>query len=81
MGVHHTPETWCIANNVLNKGISIIPPLFKGPEVLYFASDKATLIPGICSENCNLDDSIISLPAFRSNTSEMHDIHVTLKAR
>ena len=32
-----------IAASVLNKGKSAIPPLFNGPEVLSFASDKAKL--------------------------------------
>ena len=34
-------DFWRIANSVLNKGKSAIPPLFKGPEVLSSASDKA----------------------------------------
>ena len=32
-----------IANTVLNKGKSAIPPLFNGPEVLSSASNKAKL--------------------------------------
>ena len=34
---------WRIAISVLNKGKSVIPPLFNGPEVLSSASDKAKL--------------------------------------
>ena len=34
---------WRIANSVLNKGKSAIPPLFNGPEVLSSASDEAKL--------------------------------------
>ena len=34
---------WQIANIVLNKGKSGIPPLFNGLEVLSFASDKAKI--------------------------------------
>ena len=34
---------WRIANSVLNKGKSAIPPLFNGPEVMSSASDKAKL--------------------------------------
>ena len=34
-------DFWRIANSVLNKGKSAIPPLFNGPEVLSSASDKA----------------------------------------
>ena len=36
-------DFWRIANSVLNKGKSAIPPLFNGPEVLSSASDKAKL--------------------------------------
>ena len=36
-------DFWQIANSVLNKGKSAIPPLVNGPEVLSFASDKAKL--------------------------------------
>ena len=34
---------WQIANSVLNKGKSSIPPLFNGPQVLSSAFDKAKL--------------------------------------
>ena len=33
-------DFWRIANSVLNKGKSAIPPLFNGPEVLPSAFDK-----------------------------------------
>ena len=36
-------DFWRIANSVLNKGKSAIPPLFNCPEVLFCASDKAKL--------------------------------------
>ena len=49
-----------IANSVLNKGKSAIPPLFNGPEVLYSTSDKANLFAKNFSKNSNLDDSCIS---------------------
>ena len=39
-----SPDFWQIANSVLNKGKSAIPPLFNGPEVWSSASDKAKLI-------------------------------------
>ena len=32
-------DFWRIANSLLNKGKSVIPPLFNDPEVLSFASD------------------------------------------
>ena len=37
-------DFWQIANSVVNKGKSAIPPLFKGPEVLPSASDKSKII-------------------------------------
>ena len=36
-------DFWRIANSVFNKGKSAILPLFNGPEILSFASDKAKL--------------------------------------
>ena len=36
-------DFWRIANSVLNKGKSAIPPLFNGPEVLSSAFDKGKL--------------------------------------
>ena len=56
--------TWRIANSVLNKGKSAIPPLFNGPEVLSSASDKAKLFAKNFSKNSYLDDSGISVPVF-----------------
>ena len=57
-------DFWRIANSVLNKGKSAIPPLFNGPEVLFTASDKAKLLAENFSKNSNLDDLGISLPVF-----------------
>ena len=37
-------DFWRIANSVLNKGKSAIPPLFHDPDVLSSASDKAKLL-------------------------------------
>ena len=50
-------DFWRIANSVLNKGKSAIPPLFNRPQVLSSASDKAKLFPENFSLNSNLDDS------------------------
>ena len=50
-------DFWQIANSVLKKGKSAIPPLFNGPDVLSSPSDKAKLFAENCSENSNLDDS------------------------
>ena len=49
-------DFWQIANSVLNKGKSAVPPLFNGLEVLSSASDKAKLFAGNFSKNSNLDD-------------------------
>ena len=47
-------DFWQIANIVLNKGKSAIPPLFNRPEVLSSASDKAKLFAENFSMNSNL---------------------------
>ena len=53
---------WQIANSVLNKGKSAIPPLFNDPEVLSSSSDKAKLFAEKFSKSSNLDGSGIPLP-------------------
>ena len=53
-----------IANSILNKGKSAIPPLFNRPEVLSSASDKAKLLDKNFSNNSNLDDSGILFTCF-----------------
>ena len=71
-------DFWRIA--VLNKGKSVIPPLFNGPEVLSSASDKAKLFAENFSLNSNLDDSGVSLPVFPSRTNlKLQNISVTPK--
>ena len=55
-------DFWRIANSVLNKGKSAIPPLFNGLEVMFSASDKTKLFAENFSVNCNLDKLGISLP-------------------
>ena len=73
-------DFWRIANSVLNKGKSAIPPLFNSLEVLSSASDKAELFAKNFSKNSNLDDSGISLPVFPSRTNlKLHNISVTPK--
>ena len=77
---HHSQSFRQIANSVLNKGKSAIPPLFNGPEVLSSASDKAKMFSVNFSKNSNLDESGISLPVFPSRTNwELHNISVILK--
>ena len=73
-------DFWRIANSVLNKGKSAIPPLFNGPEVLSSASDKAKLFAENFSLNSDLDDSGVSLPVFPSRTNlKLHNISVIPK--
>ena len=60
-------DFWQIANSVFIKGKSLIPPLFKGPEILPSASDKENYLPKR-TKNSHLNDSGISLPAFPSRT-------------
>ena len=73
-------DFWRVANSVLNKGKSAIPPLFNRPEVLSSASDKAKLFAKNFSKNSYLDDSGISLPVFPSRTNlELHNISITPK--
>ena len=75
-----SPVFWRIANSVLNKGKSAIPPLFNGPKVLSSASDKAKSFAENLSLNSNLDHSGISLPVFPSRTNlKLHNISVTPK--
>ena len=73
-------DFWPIANSVLNKGKSAIPPLFNERELLSFASQKVKLFAENFSLNSNLDDSGISLPLFPSRTNlKLHNISVTPK--
>ena len=73
-------DFWRIANSVLNKSKSAIPPLFNRPELLSSASDKAKLFAKNFSKNFNLDDSGISLPFFPSRTNQkLHNISITPK--
>ena len=69
-------DFWQIANSVLNKGKSAIPPLFNRMEVLSSPSDKAKLF----AKDSNLDDSGISLPVFSSRTNlKLYNISVNPK--
>ena len=73
-------DFWRIANSILNKGKSAIPPLLNGPEVLPSASDEAKLLAENFTKNSNFDDSGISLPVFPSRTNlKLHNISVTSK--
>ena len=71
---------WQIANSVLSKGKSAIPPLFNSLESLSSVSGKANLFAQNFSKNSDLDDSDISLPVFPSRTNlKLHNISVTPK--
>ena len=71
-------DFWRIANSVLNKSKSAIPPLFNGSEVLSSAYEKAKLFAKNFSKNSNFDDSGISLPVFLSRTNlKLHNISIT----
>ena len=73
-------DFWRIANSVLNKGKSAIPPLFNGAEVLSSASDKAKLFAESFPLNSNFDDLGAPLPVFASRTNlKLHNISVTPK--
>ena len=69
---------WQIANIVLNKGKSAIPPLFNDPEVLTFVSDKVILFVKNFPKNSKLEDLGIPLPIFSSRTNlKLHNFSVT----
>ena len=69
-----------IANSVLNKGKSVIPPLFNGPELLSSASDEAKLFAKNFSKNSNLNDFGVPLPLFPSRTNlKLHNISIAPK--
>ena len=71
---------WRIANSVLNKRKSAIPPIFNWPEVLSSASDKAKLFAENFSVGSNLGDSGISLRVLPARTnSKLLNISVTPK--
>ena len=66
-------DFWRIANIVLNKGKSAIPP----PEVCFSVSDKTKLCAKNLTKNSNLGDSGISLPIFLSRTNlKLNDIYI-----
>ena len=71
---------WQIANSVLKKDNSALPPLINGPEVLSSGPDKAKIVLNFFSKNSNLNESGISLLTFPSRTNlKLHNIHVTPK--
>ena len=72
-------DFWRIANSVLNKGKSAIPPLFNGQRccLLHLIRQNCLLKTFL---RTNLDDSGISSPVFFSITNfKLHNISVTPK--
>ena len=77
---HGCGVLWQIANIVLNKGKSTIPPLCNYTELLSSAYDKAKLFAGNFFKNSILHDSGIFLPDFASIANlEWYNILVTSK--
>ena len=73
-------EFWRIANSVLDKGKSAMPPLFSDSEVSFSTSGKAKLLGKNFSKNSNIDDLGISLPVLPSRTNlKLQKISVTPK--
>ena len=73
-------DFWRIANSVLNKGKSAIPPLFNGLEMLSSASNKTKMFAENFSLNANIDDSDICLPVFLFRTNlKLDNFFVTPK--
>ena len=71
-------DFWQVANSLLNKDKSAIPPLFNELEVLSSPSDKAKLFAKNFSKNPNLDGLAISSSVFPCRTnSKLHNISIT----
>ena len=69
-----------IANSVLDKGKSAIPPLFNGPEVLSSGSDKAKLFAKTFLRTLILMTQVSLYLFFPSRTNlKLHNISVTPK--
>ena len=73
-----TRDFWRIANSVLKRDKSSIPPLFNGPEVLTSASDKAELLAEQFAKNSTLSDKDSTLPHFQKRTNvSFSEVRVT----
>ena len=72
-------DFWRIANSVLSKGKSAIPPLFNSPEVLSSAADKGKLFAKNVYKNSYLDDSLSLYLFSRTNLRLHHHISVAPK--
>ena len=61
-------DFWRIANNVMNRGTSSIPPLFNGPEVLTSSKDKANVLAERFAANSTIQEGEHTLPCFPLRT-------------
>ena len=61
-----------IANSILNKVKSVVPPIFNSQEELSSPSDKVKFFAENFSKNSNLDDSGVSLAVFFFNWDSLH---------
>ena len=61
-------DFWCIYRSFSNKGKSLIPPLFNGPEILTSFASKAELFAKQFSSNSTLDDTGHVLPEIQLRT-------------
>jgi hypothetical protein len=66
-----TRDFWRIANSVLNRNKSSIPPLFHGPEVLASPKDKANLFAERFTSNSTVNDFGCNPPVFPSRTDRV----------
>ena len=71
-------DFWRIYRSFSNKGKSLIPPLFNGPEVLTSAASKAELLAKQFSCNSTLDDTGHVLPEIQPKTDvNLSSLHIT----
>ena len=66
---------WRIANSVLNKSKSALPPLFNGPDWLFSPSDKAKLFAKIFTQ----DSTLMRLAICEISFCEFHDFFPFLR--
>ena len=73
-------DFWCIFRSFSNKGKSLIPPLFHGPEVVSSSRNKVELFAKLFSSNSTLDDSGHMLPDFPPRTdTDLTHLNITNK--
>ena len=73
-------DFWLIYGSFSNKGKTLIPPLFNGPEVISSFRNKAQRFAKLFSRNSILDDSGHILPDFPPRTdTDMTHLSITKK--